>query len=169
MREVAQLLNDMLHAGVIGNYAMFGAVAQMRYTQPVATLDADVLVSLPAMQDSNVLDPIYHFCRSRGYSPEGEAILVGDWPVQFIPAFSRLTEEAIDRAETGEIGGLPLRVVRADYLAAIALSVGRAKDFARVLSLLEADAVSSNDIERLCARHDLISQWQQFRRRFLDA
>jgi hypothetical protein len=169
MREVAQLLNDMLRAGVIGNYAMFGAVAQMRYTQPVATLDADVLVSLPAMQDNNVLDPICHFCRSRGYNPEGEAILVGDWPVQFIPAFSRLTEEAIDRAETGEIGGLPLRVVRADYLAAIALSVGRAKDFARVLSLLEADAVSSNDIERLCARHDLISQWQQFRRRFLDA
>jgi hypothetical protein len=169
MREVAQLLNDMLRAGVIGNYAMFGAVAQMRYTQPVATLDADVLVSLPAMQDNNVLDPICHFCRSRGYNPEGEAILVGDWPVQFIPAFSRLTEEAIDRAETGEIGGLPLRVVRADYLAAIALSVGRAEDFARVLSLLEADAVSSNDIERLCARHDLISQWQQFRRRFLDA
>jgi len=169
MREVAQLLNDMLRAGVIGNYAMFGAVAQMRYTQPVATLDADVLVSPPAMQDINVLDPICHFCRSRGYNPEGEAILVGDWPVQFIPAFSRLTEEAIDRAETGEIGGLPLRVVRADYLAAIALSVGRAKDFARVLSLLEADAVSSNDIERLCARHDLLSQWQQFCRRFLDA
>ena len=163
------MLNDMLRAGVIGNYAMFGAVAQMRYTQPVATLDADVLVSPPAMQDINVLDPICHFCRSRGYNPEGEAILVGDWPVQFIPAFSRLTEEAIDRAETGEIGGLPLRVVRADYLAAIALSVGRAKDFARVLSLLEADAVSSNDIERLCARHDLLSQWQQFCRRFLDA
>ena len=27
--------------------ALFGAVAQMRYTEPVATLDADVLIDLP--------------------------------------------------------------------------------------------------------------------------
>jgi hypothetical protein len=41
MRESAQLLNDMLAAGVIKNYALFGAMAQMRYTEAVATLDAD--------------------------------------------------------------------------------------------------------------------------------
>ena len=43
MKEVATLLNDLRGERVITEYALFGAVAQMRYTEPVATLDADVL------------------------------------------------------------------------------------------------------------------------------
>ena len=46
MKEVAKLLEDLKASGVIRDYALFGAVAQMRYTEPVATLDADVLVLL---------------------------------------------------------------------------------------------------------------------------
>jgi hypothetical protein len=30
----------MVNAGVITGYALFGAVAQIRYTEPIATLDA---------------------------------------------------------------------------------------------------------------------------------
>jgi len=44
MVGVARLTNEMLQTGVLKDYALFGAVAQMRYTQAVATLDADVLV-----------------------------------------------------------------------------------------------------------------------------
>jgi len=46
VRALAQLLNEMRGSGVIANYALFGAAAQMRYTEPVATLDADVLVAV---------------------------------------------------------------------------------------------------------------------------
>ena len=46
MKTVIELLNAMKQAGVIQDYAVFGAMAQMRYTEPVATLDADVLVLL---------------------------------------------------------------------------------------------------------------------------
>src|SRR5690349_17535837 len=128
----------MQGAGVIRNYALFGATAQMRYTEPVATLDADVLVALP---DAGRLDPlggIYEFCAARGYRPEGEAVRVGAWPVQFIPAFSPLPSEAMEQAVTADFEGVPVRVVAADHLAVIALSVGRAKDFARILALLES-------------------------------
>jgi hypothetical protein len=38
MKDVARLLNDMLSAGIIADYAVFGAVAQMRYTPVVATI-----------------------------------------------------------------------------------------------------------------------------------
>jgi hypothetical protein len=44
VRRIAILLNDTVDAGVITDYALFGAVAQMRYTEPLATIDADVLV-----------------------------------------------------------------------------------------------------------------------------
>ena len=168
MKEVATLLNDMVQAGVIANYAVFGAVAQMRYTEAVVTLDADILVAVPQSEALDALTPIYTFCRNRGYLPEGEAIRVGDWPVQFIPAFSPLTEAAMREAEAGDMHGVPLRVVRADYLAVIALSVGRAKDIARVVALREAGAATDAAIEELAARHGLSPAWKTFQERFLE-
>ena len=166
MDEVARLLNDMVQAGIVMDYAVFGAVAQMRYTEAVVTLDADILVAVPEPDGLDMLSPIYAFCQGRGYPPEGEAIRVGDWPVQFIPAFNELTGAAIREAETGDIDGVPLRVVRADYLAVIALSVGRAKDFARLLALREAGAVTDKEISELATRHDLASAWNVFLERF---
>ena len=106
----------------------------MRYTEAVVTLNADVLIVTQQQGSIDELSPIYEFCTSRGYAPEGEAIRVGDWPVQFIPAFNPLTLGAVREAETGEIDVVPIRVVRADFLAAIALSTGRPKDFARILA-----------------------------------
>ncbi|MBN2554170.1 MAG: hypothetical protein JXB06_15435 [Spirochaetales bacterium] len=168
MKDVARLLNEMLAAGIITDYAVFGAVAQMRYTQTVATMDADILVVTKRPDSLDVLQPIYDFCFSRGYEPEREAIRVGEWPVQFIPVFNPLTEEAVRKAETGEIDGIPLRVVRADFLSAIALSTGRPKDFARILALLETGAVSSEDIASLVEHFGLQEKWQRFEERFLD-
>jgi hypothetical protein len=168
MREVAKLLNDLRDAGVINNYALFGATAQMRYTEPVATLDADVLVTVPSPERLDVLQPIYEFCASRGFVPEGEAILVGGWPVQFVPVFSSLTEEALGHADTADFDGVPLRVLRADYLAVIALSVGRAKDFTRILALMESKSVTVEAIAKLADAYGLNEAWEDFRRKFLD-
>jgi len=152
MKAVAQLLNEMCSSGVIQNYALFGAAAQMRYTEPVATLDADVLVAVPQP--------------ARGHQPEGEAIRVGAWPTQFVPAFTPLTRDAMDQAETADFDGVPFRVVQAVHLAVIALSVGRAKDFARILSLLESGSVTRPEIEALAARYDLSTAWRRFEARF---
>jgi hypothetical protein len=162
MDKVAVLLNEMVEQCIIADYAVFGAVAQMRYTEAVVTFDADILVAVPEPDKLDVLA----FCRERGYLPEGEAIRVGDWPVQFIPAFSELTREAIRDAEVGDLDGIPLRVTRADYLAVIALSVGRAKDFARLLALREAGAVKDEEILDLAIRHNLTSVWKRFKERF---
>ena len=151
MKEVAQLLNEMRASGVIIDYALFGAAAQMRYTEPVATLDADVLVALPSPEGL-----------------EGEAVRVDAWPVQFIPVFSPLTRDALVQAETADFEGVPFRVVRADYLAVIALSVGRSKDFTRILGLLESGSVSGEEIARLAERHDLLEAWKRFEARFLN-
>jgi hypothetical protein len=138
----------------------------MRYTEAVVTMDADVLVTVPEPDKLDVLSPIYEFCAARGYAPEGEAIRVGDWPVQFIPSFDRLTDDAIGAAETDDLDGTPIRVVRADYLAVIALSVGRSKDLARVLALREAGAVTDGEISDLADTHGLTAKWQEFKERF---
>jgi hypothetical protein len=168
VKEVATILNAMRAAGVIADYALFGAAAQMRYTEAVATLDADVLVAVPIPDRLDVLAPIYDFCRSRGYQPEGEAIRVGAWPVQFVPVFDDLTKAALAAAETADFEGEPFRVVGPVYLAVIALATGRAKDLTRILALLDACAVTRDQVAALAARHGLADAWSRFARRFLD-
>ena len=168
MKEIARLLNGMMKSGVITNYALFGALAQVRYTEPVATLDADVLVAVPRPDRIDVLDPIYEFCRQKGYMPEGEAIRVGDWPLQFVPVYNPLVLEAMERADQVEFEGEPFRVVRADYLATIALQSGRAKDMARILALIESGSVRPGEIEALASSHGLQNAWHRFRSRFID-
>ncbi len=114
MREIAQLLNQLRDADVVLQYALFGTFAQMRYTAPVATEDVDVLVRVPEPNRLDVLSDIYAFCKQKGYTAEGEAVRIGTWPLQFIPAFDDLTSEAIDSAESVPIEGISLRVVRVE-------------------------------------------------------
>lgn len=168
MKKVAELLNAMRQAGVVSDYALFGAAAQMRYTEAVATLDADILVAVPASERLDVLSPIYEFCAKAGYQPEGEAIRVGAWPVQFMPVFSPLTEAAMREADTADFEGVPLRVVRADYLAVLALSVGRAKDYARILALVESGSVTLARLDELSREHGLHEAWIRYKARFID-
>jgi hypothetical protein len=167
VREAARLLNELVAAGVIRSYALFGAAAQMRYTEPIATLDADVLVAVPVPERLDLLEPIYAFCTARGYAPEGEAIRVGAWPVQFVPVFDALTRESLEQADTVDFEGVPLRVVKAVHLAVIALSVGRAKDLARILALLEAESVTPQELAGLARKHGLGEAWKAFVARFL--
>jgi hypothetical protein len=42
---------------VITSYVLFGATAQMRYTDAVSMMDADVLVAVPAVSPLDVLRP----------------------------------------------------------------------------------------------------------------
>jgi hypothetical protein len=168
MKELAILLRELTEAGVITNDAVFGAVAQMRYTEPVATLDVDVLVEVPGPDRLDVLTPIYEFCRARNFVVEGECIRVGAWPVRFIPVFSPLTAEALRQARETSFEGAPIRVVGADHLAVIALSVGRSKDFERVLALLNNGSASRSIVEELAVKHGLTAAWQRFQTRFLN-
>ena len=158
----------MVARSVIHNYALFGAMAQMRYTEAVATFDADVLVFVPNADQMDVLAGIYAYCKEQDFATEGEAIRVGAWPVQFIPVFSALTREAMENAEIADFDGVPLHVVRADYLAVIALSVRRGKDYARILALLESLSVTKEQVAQLAAQHGLSQAWQQFEARFSD-
>jgi hypothetical protein len=62
-----------------------------------------------------------------------------------------------------------VRVVRADYLAVMALKVGRAKDRLRVLALIESNAVQPAEIGKLAQQYQLEEQWLKFREQILDA
>ena len=71
------MLNEMQRAGVIRDYALFGATAQMRYTEPVATLDADVLVAVASAGRLDVPGGTYEFCAAKNLLTQGQGVKFG--------------------------------------------------------------------------------------------
>ena len=80
----------------------------MRYTEAVVTMDADILIAMDDSDSQTMLGPIYEYCRAKGYEPEGEAIRIGDWPAQFIPAFDQLTKDAMSNADESDLDGVAI-------------------------------------------------------------
>lgn len=169
MKDTFTVLNQMHAAGVIGRYAIGGAVGATFYLEPVATLDVDVFVLLSQASSSPLLTlgPVYDYLLPRGYRAEGEYIVIGDWPVQFLPPAGPLEEEAIAVAMAQQVDGVPVWVMKAEHLVAIALKTGRAKDYARILQFIEAGALDASLLESILGRHTLVDKWESFGKRFL--
>jgi hypothetical protein len=111
--------------------------------------------------------PLLDYLTARGGVLEGEYIILGGWPVQFLPPTSPLVEEALAQAVTVDVDGTPARVCTAEHLAAIALQTGRAKDKARLLQFIEAGAIQADVFQSILARHGLVDRWREFEQHFL--
>lgn len=168
MKATLEVINQMQADGVIGQYAIGGAVGATFYLAPAATVDLDLFVRLPAASGLLIsLSPIYEYLKSRGCKEQDEYIVVGDWPVQFLPLRNPLQEEALTQAISTSVDGVPARVITAEHLVAIALETGRAKDYTRILQFIEQAAVDREKLKDILERHGLSAKWNQFKQRFL--
>src|SRR5216117_3606283 len=163
------MLNQMERDGVIKRYAIGGAVGATFYLEPVSTLDVDVFIAFKPQPGNIIVSPapIFDYLKGFGCKMEGECVVISGWPVQFLPANGPLLEEALENAVEVDVESEPARVLTAEYLAAIALQTGRAKDKARVLQFVEGDAIDRARFETLIAKHGLTPQWERFQQQFL--
>jgi hypothetical protein len=177
MKQTLDVVNAMEADGVIGRYAIAGAVAAYNYIEPTVTEDIDILISLDISSSASrsglvTLGPILAYLKSRGYDQyRKEGLVIEGWPVQFLPIADDLDAEALAQAQDLEIvinaeaGAVKTRVLRPEHLIAISLRVGRPKDAIRIIQFLDAGAVN---LERLCdvlARHKLTDMCSAFCRR----
>jgi hypothetical protein len=167
VKETLAIVEKLLADGVIGPYAVGGAVGAAFYLEPVATLDVDIFVLFEPAPLILTLTPIYEACAKLGYLAEGDAIQIEGWPVQFLPASQPLLAEAVLEAVTREADGLTTRVMTAEHLMAIALQTGRAKDHARLVMFVEAGIADMDRLRDILARHSLLEAWAKFENRFL--
>ena len=84
------------------------------------------------------------------------------YPVQFLSASPGLESEAVKSAIALEWENHRIRVMRPEHLAAIALTVGRSKDRARVVYLVALDAFDHSLFRNILTCHDLVDKWQQW-------
>lgn len=169
MKAAFALINQMQADGVIGRYAIGGAVGATFYLEPSATLDIDIFVSLQNSAGSPLvsLSPIYDYLTARGCRVEKEYLIIGSWPVQFLPPADALDEAALAQAIATEVDGIQVWVMTAEHLVAIALRTGRAKDFNRILQFVESGVLQSSKLDALLARHGLLAKWETFGDKFL--
>jgi len=161
VKRTLEVLNELEREGDFTRYAIGGAMAATFYTEPVLTFDLDVFVLLQSSATGLVsLAPIYDALRTRGYKEEQECILIEGVPVQFLPAYNALIEEALAQAREIDYEGVPARVVRAEHLIAICLQTGRAKDRARVAMLREQAHLDHELLADILNRHQLEDKWK---------
>jgi hypothetical protein len=155
------VLNELEKEGVFLRYAIGGAMAATFYTEPFLTFDLDVFVVLPRTSGGLLtLTPIYEALRARGYREEDECVLIEGVPVQFLPAYNALVEEALNEAQEIMYEDMRTRVLRSEHLVAICLQTGRNKDRERVRILREQAKLDMNFLAAVLKRYDLEEKWK---------
>jgi len=105
------VLNELEKEGVFSRYAIGGAMGATFYTEPVLTFDLDVFVANYADPDSELEDE--HDVRGRRRVDcmgrvvtrpsvreiASQCVLIEGAPVQFLPAYNALVEEALNDAQ----------------------------------------------------------------------
>lgn len=159
MKEALKVLQGLVADGVIEDYAIGGAMGATFYLEPVVTMDLDVFVLFKDNTSLLPLQPIYDALKKRGYFPDDrmpECMDIGGTPVQFLPVYNKLLEEALAQAISFDYDGVPARVLPAEYLAAISVQTGRAKDKLRVQSFLASERFDQKRFADICEAHGLV-------------
>jgi hypothetical protein len=154
LADVLRAANDLVTAELIEDWALGGALAAIYYVEPFTTYDADIFF-IPVDKGLTAGIPaLYAYLQARGWQVEHDHLLVHGFPVQFLAA-EGLTEEAVREAERINYEGVPAKIFRAEHIVAIAASVGRAKDKARIEQFLEQTDLDKSKLENILHRHKL--------------
>ena len=154
LADVLRAANDLVAAGLIEDYALGGALAAIYYSEPFTTYDADIIFIASDKSLSAGIPAIYSHLQAKGWHVEREHLVVKDFPVQFLVA-SGLTEEAVREAKPFEYEGVAAKIFRAEYIIAIAASVRRHKDLARIEQLMTQAKIDHALLDDILRRYSL--------------
>lgn len=157
MKRALIALNTIEKEGVINRYAIGGAIGASYYIEATATEDIDAFVFLQPAPGSFLisLSPIYDALVKLGGIVYNEHIKFGNWPVQVLPAYKPLVEDALNESIEAEFDGVPTRIFTPEYTCAIALDTGRIKDYYRVSMFIEQQAVDMNILKEYVVKYGL--------------
>ncbi len=166
MKRTLQAINNLKKKGIIGDYAIGGAVASFFYLEAALTEDLDVFIHTDSgKHDIITLSPLFESLAEEGYREfRREGIIIGKWPVQFLPATTELEKEALEKANEEMIEDEGLKVFSAEHLMAICVQVGRAKDKIRLDQFLREKCFDEKKLDDILSRHNLTEKYERIRK-----
>lgn len=156
MDKAIKVINEMLSKGIMKKYAVGGAVAAIFYVEPILTYDLDVFFE-PAEgnEDLLALSSVYDYLKGKGYKTEKEHILIEGIPVQFLPIYNELVEDAVDNARRLKYRNTTVNVLTQEYLIAIMIQTSRPKDKERIAKFLDEGNADETHLEKILEKHNL--------------
>lgn len=166
MKKIIQVLNDLVSKGIIEKYAIGGAVGVIFYTETLNTKDVDVFVA-PQIMESGIihLGLIYEHLKKAGHKMEGQYFMIGGIPLDLIAVYNELTMEAVDNSIYKSYGKNKVKVLRPEYLLAIALQTGRRQDLKKVDVLMNQVKLNEDLLRDILKRHGLHKKWSEYVKR----
>ena len=92
---------------------------------------------------------------------KNECVLIEGVPVQFIPVYNPLVEEAVRQAKVKDYQGVKTRVLKIEHLLAIMLDTNRPKDRERIKNLMEEVRFNKKCLDEILNRYSLRSKWEK--------
>ena len=166
MQKTVKILNKLKEEGIIEDYAIGGAIAAYFHIEPTVTDDLDVFISIGEKNGQIItLSPIYNRLKELGFDEfEKEGVVIDKWPVQFLPASSSLEKEALENSKQEIIEGEKVRVFTPEYLMAVCVAVGRAKDKIRLIQFMEENCYDETLFHDILKRHKLDEKWKSIKK-----
>lgn len=169
MKKTLEQLNKLVELGVIEKYAIGGGIAHFYYIEPSVTYDLDIIIRIKSV--SNNLAPlkeIYEWARINNYEIKDEHIIIDNIPVQFLPEYNPLIEEAVEKAAEVIIFDTKTFIIKPEYLMAIMLQTNRSKDRERLLLFIEQTNYAPSTFEEILIKFNLIENYAIFRKKYFD-
>lgn len=160
LKDVFRVLDEMRDEGLVTSYAIGGATAVLFYVEPTRTYDLDVFVTLPSGSAASLasLSAVYEWAARRGIEIQGEHLMIEGVPVQLLPAYNALVEQAVATARVHDYEGVPVRVVDPDHLVALALQAGGARRRERAWHLLQFGGVDRQRLRTILETHAITAE-----------
>lgn len=168
MEKIFKVINEMYQKGILKDYAIGGAVATIYYTEPFATKDIDIFFIPPEKEKLILLTPFYDFLLKRGYKTYKEYIMIGNTPIQFIPATTELEKDAVENAILVKYRNIDVKILRPEYLIAIFLKVYRPKDRDKLIKLLDQTNIDKTFLSDILERQGLDKKFNDFMRKYYE-
>jgi hypothetical protein len=162
LEKALKVINDLKKSGLIRAYAIGGGIAATYYIEPILTYDLDIFF-IPQAEGLDMLSPIYGELKKRGYSLQKELIIIEGIPVQFIPFYNDLVKEAVETARESPYMSVKTRILRPEYLLAIALQTNRSKDRERAVQLMSQAKLDSKLLAGLLKKYGLGERYRNLK------
>jgi len=167
MVNTLKSIGELKNKKIIGDFAISGGVAVLYYVEPLLTYDLDIFF-IPVEESIDVLSPIYSYLREKGYKFDKEHVLIEGIPVQFIPVYNELVNEAVLKSVEAKYGRIKTKILGLEYLAAIMIQTYRAKDRERLIKIFEEAEVDLRLLRKILKKYNLNDKYAEFRRRYFD-
>jgi len=163
MKKTLMALNDLKKKGVIVDYAIGGGMGAVYYIEPFLTYDLDVFIRTKDESGMQPLAALYSHLKAKGHRPEQEQVIIAGVPVQFLPVYNVLLDEAVKKARLVNYQGTKTRIMTIEHLLAIMLQTGRAKDRERFLKALDEAKIDKVRLSRILKRNGLEGKYREWK------